>query len=43
MAPRNSKCAPPIRETDQREGLWTALGDGRLDAIVSDHSPAPRR
>ncbi len=35
------KCAPPIRETDQREGLWTALGDGRLDAIVSDHSPAP--
>jgi allantoinase len=35
------KCAPPIRESACREGLWTALASGRLDAVVSDHSPAP--
>jgi len=35
------KCAPPIREARQREALWEALADGRLDAVVSDHSPAP--
>jgi allantoinase len=35
------KCAPPIRESVRREGLWEALVSGRLDAVVSDHSPAP--
>jgi allantoinase len=35
------KCAPPIRESAHREGLWKALARGRLDAVVSDHSPAP--
>lgn len=35
------KCAPPIRESLRREGLWDALAGGRLDAVVSDHSPAP--
>jgi allantoinase len=35
------KCAPPIREVRHREGLWEALARGRLDAVVSDHSPAP--
>jgi allantoinase len=35
------KCAPPIREARHREGLWEALGHGRLDCVVSDHSPAP--
>ncbi len=35
------KCAPPIRESRRREGLWGGLADGRLDAVVSDHSPAP--
>jgi allantoinase len=35
------KCAPPIRERRSREGLWEALAEGRLDAVVSDHSPAP--
>jgi allantoinase len=35
------KCAPPIRERENRERLWTALGEGVLDMIVSDHSPAP--
>ena len=35
------KCAPPIREARQREGLWQALAHDRLSAVVSDHSPAP--
>ena len=35
------KCAPPIREIEHREALWEALGDGTLQMIVSDHSPAP--
>jgi allantoinase len=35
------KCAPPIREAWHREGLWEALAHDRLDAVVSDHSPAP--
>jgi allantoinase len=35
------KCAPPIREARHREGLWEALAGGRLEAVVSDHSPAP--
>jgi allantoinase len=34
------KCAPPIREARRREGLWEALARDRLDAVVSDHSPA---
>ncbi|EYF05670.1 allantoinase AllB [Chondromyces apiculatus] len=33
------KCAPPIRERDNRERLWTALADGAIDLVVSDHSP----
>jgi allantoinase len=35
------KCAPPIREARHREALWEALARDRLDAVVSDHSPAP--
>ncbi len=35
------KCAPPIRSTADREALWQALGDGVLQAVVSDHSPSP--
>jgi allantoinase len=35
------KCAPPIREARHRDGLWEALARDRLDAVVSDHSPAP--
>jgi allantoinase len=35
------KCAPPIRGRENREGLWRALGDGRIDLIASDHSPCP--
>jgi allantoinase len=35
------KCAPPIRAARHREALWAALGDGTLDLIATDHSPAP--
>lgn len=35
------KCAPPIRGRENRDLLWTALGSGDLDMIVSDHSPCP--
>ncbi len=35
------KCCPPIRERENREKLWSALGDGTIDMIVSDHSPCP--
>lgn len=35
------KCCPPIREQENREQLWRALGDGTLDMVVSDHSPCP--
>ena len=35
------KCSPPIRELENREKLWTALRDGTIDFIVSDHSPCP--
>ena len=35
------KCAPPIRERANLEGLWSGLADGSLDLIASDHSPCP--
>jgi allantoinase len=35
------KCAPPIRERANRERLWTALAEGDIDLVASDHSPAP--
>ncbi len=35
------KCAPPIREAENRERLWDALRAGLIDTIGSDHSPAP--
>jgi allantoinase len=35
------KCAPPIRERENRERLWEGLGQGLIDTIGSDHSPAP--
>ena len=33
------KCCPPIREAENREELWQALGRGDVDCVVSDHSP----
>ncbi len=35
------KCAPPIREQENRERLWQALGEGVIGMVVSDHSPSP--
>jgi allantoinase len=35
------KCAPPIRERENREKLWEALADGTINMIATDHSPCP--
>jgi allantoinase len=35
------KCAPPIRDASHRAALWDGLDRGSIDAIVTDHSPAP--
>lgn len=35
------KCAPPIREWENRERLWAALSEGTIDMIATDHSPCP--
>jgi allantoinase len=35
------KCAPPIRERENREQLWGGLHDGTIDMIATDHSPCP--
>ena len=34
------KCAPPIRESKNREKLWEALREGTIDQVVTDHSPS---
>lgn len=35
------KCAPPIRERNNREMLWKALEDDLIDMVATDHSPCP--
>jgi len=35
------KCAPPIRERENREQLWAALAHGTIGMIATDHSPCP--
>lgn len=35
------KCAPPIRDMANREGLWQGLAEGVIDFIATDHSPCP--
>jgi allantoinase len=35
------KCAPPIRDAENREALWGALEDGLIDMVTTDHSPCP--
>jgi allantoinase len=35
------KCAPPIREARNRDALWRALLEGKIDLVASDHSPCP--
>ncbi|HKR02131.1 MAG TPA: allantoinase AllB [Pyrinomonadaceae bacterium] len=35
------KCCPPVRERENREELWSALDEGVIEMVVSDHSPCP--
>ena len=35
------KCAPPIRERENREQLWQGLREGTIGMIATDHSPCP--
>src|SRR5262249_14134926 len=35
------KCAPPIRERENNEQLWSALAAGLIDLVATDHSPCP--
>jgi allantoinase len=35
------KCAPPIRDSANRERLWTGLTSGDIDLVATDHSPSP--
>ena len=35
------KCAPPIRDAENRDQLWQALSEGLIDLIATDHSPCP--
>ena len=37
------KCAPPIRDAENRERLWEALRAGDIDLVATDHSPCPPR
>ncbi|KAG5557654.1 hypothetical protein RHGRI_007788 [Rhododendron griersonianum] len=34
------KCAPPIRDSTNKETLWEALMGGHIDLLSSDHSPS---
>jgi allantoinase len=34
-----AKCAPPLRNAQEREQLWKAIGD--IAFVASDHSPCP--
>jgi len=37
-----AKVIPPVREEEDREALWAALGEGLIDTIGSDHVAASR-
>ncbi|MGB0371685.1 MAG: allantoinase AllB [Opitutales bacterium] len=34
-----AKCAPPLRDANTRDGLWSKLMDGSVNTVGSDHSP----
>lgn len=36
-----AKCAPPLRNAMEQEGLWEQLMRETVDIVASDHSPAP--
>jgi allantoinase len=35
------KCAPPLRDASNREGLLAGLVGGKFNSLATDHSPAP--
>ncbi len=35
------KCAPPIRNSANRDALWQGFRDGTIDLVATDHSPCP--
>jgi allantoinase len=35
------KCAPPVRDAEERDRLWAAVTSRAVDMVVSDHSPSP--
>ena len=35
------KCAPPLRDAANRDGLWAGLADGVIAFLATDHSPCP--
>ncbi len=37
------KIGPPLRDEEDRSALWTALSDGVIDTIASDHAPKEKR
>ncbi len=37
--PAFGKVNPPLRQRKDREALWAALKDGRIDMVSSDHAP----
>ncbi|MGQ0797441.1 MAG: dihydroorotase [Methanobacteriota archaeon] len=36
------KVNPPLRSPEDRDALWTAFVDGRIDVVASDHAPHTR-
>jgi allantoinase len=36
-----NKCAPPVRNRENREELWQGLREGVIDLVATDHSPCP--
>ena len=36
------KCAPPIRNRENRDRLWQGLKEGTIDLVATDHSPCPQ-
>jgi allantoinase len=35
-----AKCAPPLRNNEERRALWQKVLQGEIDLIASDHSPS---
>jgi allantoinase len=36
-----AKCAPPMRDAENLEALWSHVNRGNVDTLGSDHSPSP--